>query len=258
MATSTILTHSADARRTTWLVLFGAGLMFLILQFGVTFLVSVMDLTWSALIGTAVMLAFVLAFERLVFARRPVEALSALGWGRANPRAALVAVILSVAMLAFFPVVSLGWGVPMELRGDWLWILVGAIVLNGIGEETLFRGFIFGHLRRAGLSFVRAGLIALLIFTAIHLLLFVQNPFVIALAGTVIALVASFPLAYLFERAGFSIWPTVILHVATHAIRLVAIPEPYSMTVLVAWLVLQIGMPFLILAFRGNLLKEQL
>ena len=58
------------------------------------------------------------------------------------------------------------------------------------------------------------------------------------------------------ERAGFSIWPTVILHVATHTIRLVAIPEPDSMTILVAWLVLQIGMPFLIWAFRGNLLKS--
>jgi membrane protease YdiL (CAAX protease family) len=231
--------------------------MFLILQFGVTFLVSMMDLTWSALICTTVMLVFVLALERFVFARRPVEALSALGWDRPNPRAVLVAVILSVVMLAFFPIVSLVWGVPMKLRHDWLWILVGAIVLNGIGEETLFRGFIFGHLRRASLSFVRAGLIALLVFTAIHLLLFAQNPFVIALAATVIALVASFPLAYLFERAGFSIWPTVILHVATHAIRLVVIPEPYSMTVLVAWLVLQIFMPFLIWAFRGNLLKEK-
>jgi len=255
---SPTLALERSARQTTWLILLGAGVMFLILQFGVTFLVSMMDLTWSALIGTAVMLAFVLALERLVFARRPVEALSALGWGRANPRAMLVAVILSVAMLAFFPVVSLVWGVPMELRSDWLWILAGAIALNGIGEETLFRGFIFGHLRRAGSSFVRAGLIALLIFTAIHLLLFAQNPFVVALAGTVIALVASFPLAFLFERAGFSIWPTVILHVATHTIRLVAIPEPYSMAVLVAWLGLQILMPFLIWIFRGNLLKEQL
>jgi hypothetical protein len=61
----------------------------------------------------------------------------------------LVSAILSVAMLAFFPVVSFSMGVPMELRGNWLWILVGAIALNGIGEETLFRGFIFGHLRRA-------------------------------------------------------------------------------------------------------------
>jgi hypothetical protein len=45
--------------------------------------------------------------------------------------------------------------------------------------------------------------------------------------------------------------------VATHTIGLVAIPEPYLMTVLVSWLVLQIGMPFLIWAFHGSLLKEQ-
>jgi membrane protease YdiL (CAAX protease family) len=250
-------TNERSAHQITWLVLLGAGLMFLILQFGVTFLISVMDLTWSAIIGTATMLVFVLSFERLVFARRPVESLRALGWGQANFRATLVAVILSVAMIAFFPIVSLRWNVPMKLRDDWLWILAGAIILNGIGEETLFRGFVFGHLRGAGLSFVRAGFIALLVFTTIHLLLFVQNPFVIALAATVIALVASFPLAYLFERADFSIWPTVLLHVATHTIRLVAIPEPYSMTVLVSWLVMQIGMPFLIWVFRGNLLKEQ-
>jgi membrane protease YdiL (CAAX protease family) len=254
---SLMFASEQPTRRTTWLILLGAGIMFLILQFGVTFLVSFMDQTWSAVIGTATMLAFVLAYERIFFARRPIEALGALGWVRANPRAILVAVILSLIMLAFFPIVSLVMGVQIKLRSDWLWILAGAIVLNGIGEETLFRGFIFGHLRRAGLSFVRAGLIALVIFTAIHMLLFVQNPLVVALAGTVIALVASFPLALLFERAGFSIWPTVILHVATHTIRLVVIPEPYSMTILVAWLVFQIGMPLLILAFHGNLLKKQ-
>ena len=222
--TNPITLTSVDERhilQVTWLVLLGAVVMFLILQFGLTFLVSSMDQTWSAFLSTMTMLLFVLAFERFVFARRSVEALSALGWVGAKPSAILVAVILIVPMLAFFPIVSLSWGVPMELRSDWFWILAGVIVLNGVGEETLFRGFIFGQLRRGGLSFVRAALIALLIFTAVHLLLFAQNPFAIALAGTVIALVASFPLAYLFERAGFSIWPTVILHVATHAIRLV-------------------------------------
>jgi membrane protease YdiL (CAAX protease family) len=247
-----------SVRQTTWLILLVALVMFLILQFGVTLLLSITDFTWSALFGTAAMLTFVLVIEHFTFARRPVKALRALGWGRADPRAVLVAVILSSIMLAFFPVISLVWGVPMELRHDWFWILAGSVALNGIGEETLFRGFIFGHLRRAGLSFVRAGLVSLLIFTAIHLLLFVQNPFVVALAFTFIALVGSFPLAFLFERAGFSIWPTVILHVTVHTVRLVMIPEHYSMTVLLAWLGLQLVMTFLILAFRGNILKEQL
>jgi membrane protease YdiL (CAAX protease family) len=241
------------ARQTLWLILAGGAVMFLILQVGVTLLASRIDPTWSAFIATGVMLAAALAYERLAFARPLAESLRALGWVRANPRAVGVAVILSAAMLVFFPIMSRATGAPIALRGNWLWILAGALVLNGIGEETLFRGFIFGHLRQAGLSFTRAGWIALAIFTAIHLLLFLQNPFVVALAGTLVALTASFPFAYLFERAGFSIWPTVILHVATHMIRLVAIAEPYNMTVLVAWLVMQIGMPFLILAFHGLL-----
>jgi membrane protease YdiL (CAAX protease family) len=243
-------------RQATWLILAGAAVMFLILQLGVTLLAARIDPTWSAFIATAVMLVVALAYERLAFACSPAEALRALGWVRADPRAVAVALVVSAVMLVFFPVMTRATGAPIALRGDWLWILAGAIVLNGIGEETLFRGFIFGHLRRAGQSFTRAGLIALAIFTAIHLLLFLQNPFAVALAGTLVALTASFLFAYLFERAGFSIWPTVILHVATHMIRLVAIPEPYNMTVLVAWLVMQIGLPFLILAFRGNLLKE--
>jgi membrane protease YdiL (CAAX protease family) len=255
---ATALAAERPAGRTTSLILLGAVTMFLILQFGVTFLLSMMDFTWSALLGTGAMLTFVLAFEWFMFARPPVEALSALGWGRANRRAVLVSVILSCILLAFFPIISLVWSVPMELRHDWLWIFVGSFVLNGIGEETLFRGFIFGHLRRTGLSFVRAGLISLLIFTAIHLLLFVQNTFVAAMAFTIIALLGSFPLALLFERAGFSIWPTVILHVTVHTIRLVMVSEPYTMTVFLAWLGLQLVMTFLIWAFRGNLLKEQL
>lgn len=244
-------------RKTIGLILLGGLTMFIMLQFGVTFLASITDLTWGALIATGGMLTFALAFEHFTFARRPGEALRALGWGQARFSALLVAIVLTILMLTFFPVVSLIWGVSLKLRGDWLWILLGAIILNGIGEETLFRGFIFGHLRRASLSFARAGLIALLTFTAIHLLLFVQNPFVVALAATLIALVASFPLALLFERAGFSIWPTVIIHVATHTIRFFVIPEPYTMSVLVAWLGLQIFMPLLILPFRRTLLKEQ-
>lgn len=245
-----------SAGKTTWLILLAAVIMFVILQFGVTFLMSIMDFTWSALIGTVAMLTFALGVERLLFARNPIRGLSALGWKHANSRALLVAVILSSIMLAFFPVVALVWSVPMELRTDWLWILMGSIILNGIGEETLFRGFIFGHLRHAGLSFFRAGLLALLIFTAIHLLLFVQNPFPVALAFTVIALFGSFPLAFLFERSGFSIWPTVILHATVHTIRLVVISESYSMNVFLAWLGLQIVMTLLILTFRRSLLKD--
>ena len=132
---------------------------------------------------------------------------------------------------------------------------MGAVALNGIAEETLFRAFVFGHFRREGqgMTFRQAALISLLIFAAVHLVLFVQNPFIIGVLGTLIAVTAAFPLAYLFEQGGFSIWPTVILHVATHVIRFVEIGEPFYMTAVLAWLILQVGAPFLIFAFHRNL-----
>jgi membrane protease YdiL (CAAX protease family) len=131
--------------------------------------------------------------------------------------------------------------------------------VNGIAEETLFRGFVFGHLRREGQgkTFRQAAWISLPIFAAVHLVLFVQNPWMIGVLGTLIAVTAAFPLAWLFEQGGFSIWPTVILHVATHVVRFVEINETFYMTMVLAWLILQVGAPFLIFAFRGNLLSQK-
>ncbi len=122
-------------------------------------------------------------------------------------------------------------------------------------EETLFRGFVFGGLREAGLSFGRAGTISMVIFATVHVLLFVQNPFIIALLGTLVAMAAAFPMAYLFERGSNTLWAPVMLHVAAHAIRLVDIPERYYLPAVSIWLVLQVGGLFLVFAFRGSLLK---
>ncbi|MCA9873806.1 MAG: hypothetical protein H6659_19065 [Ardenticatenaceae bacterium] len=70
----------------------------------------------------------------------------------------------------------------------------------------------------------------MLIFAAVHLFLFVPNLFIIGLLGTLIAVAVVFPMAYLFERGTNTIWAPTVLHVATHAIRPVDIPEPFYMT----------------------------
>jgi len=64
----------------------------------------------------------------------------------------------------------------------------------------------------------------------------------------------------LFERGNNTIWASALLHISTHVIRLVDIPEPYYMAGVSIWLVLQIGMVFLVYLFLGTLLKpaEQL
>jgi hypothetical protein len=51
----------------------------------------------------------------------------------------------------------------------------------------------------------------------VHLLLFVQSSFIIALLSTLLAK-AAFPRAYLFERGGNNLWAPVLLHLAEHAI----------------------------------------
>jgi membrane protease YdiL (CAAX protease family) len=244
---------------TTGLVLSGCLLLYLILQVGLTWLAPRMDQTWSQLLVAAVMLTVALLLEKLFWGRQPLAALRMLGFGKANWRAMVVAVIISALMLLFFPIFSALTGTSIILKLDWWWIVIGAVALNGIAEEVLFRAFVFGHLRREGQgkTFRQAAWISLLIFATVHLYLFVQNPFIVGALGTLIAITAAVPLALLFEASGFSIWTTVILHVATHTIRFVAISDPFYMIAVTAWLILQVGAPFLIFAFRGNLLKVE-
>ncbi len=237
-------------------ILAGAGLMFAILQGGLTVLVPGLGMTWTPLIVSAAMFAVVLTIERVAFGRGLPQALTALGFGRPRSGAMLTAVIIAVAMLTFFPLYSAATGVPFTVKPDWPGLLVGAIALNGLAEETLFRGFVFGHLRQAGHSFRRAGLVSLAIFGAVHLFLFTTNPVVVALLATLLAVAAGFPYAFLYERAGGTIWAGVMVHVAGHAFRLVDIPQAQMVTVASVWTIVLFGGVFLVFAFRNNLLKR--
>jgi membrane protease YdiL (CAAX protease family) len=233
--------------------LLGAILLFLVLELGVAWLAGWLDPTWSALIASVAMVALALLLERVFFHRAPRAALYILGYKRVDVPSLVVGACVVLVMLAFFPIFAAATGAQLTLKSDWLWILVGAIALNGIAEETLFRGYVFGGLRRGGLSFARSGFISLLVFAAVHLVLFLQNPPIVAFLATLVAITAAYPMAYLFERGHNTLWGPVLVHVGTHAIRLVDIPEPYYMTGLVAWIAFQIATPFLIFAFRGYL-----
>ena len=248
----------STARRAVIFILIGSAILFSILQFGVTRLAQLLDQTSAALLVTGTMLIVAVLLQRVFYKRNVLQGLSALGFGRPNVRAILVAAIIASVMLAFFPVFSLSTGAQIRLQPNGLWILLAIVTFNGIGEETLFRGYVFGGLRRdAGLSFRQAGFISMLIFAAVHLLLFLDNPFFVGLLGTLIAIASAFPMAYLFERGNNTIWAPVLLHVGTHMIRLVDISEAHYFTAVGIWLAMQIGMVFLVYIFLGNLLKPQ-
>ncbi len=245
----------SPARMHLGRILAGAAVMFVVLQGGLTLLIPRFDQTSSALIVATAMFGVAAVIERLAFGRDVRRGLLALGFGRPRPGALAAATIIGVAMLAFFPLYSAATGTPLSLKADWLWVLLGAIALNGLAEEALFRGFVFGHLRQAGHSFLRAGLISMAIFGAVHLFLFASNPFIVALLATLLAISAAFPFAFLYERAGRTIWAGVILHVAAHAFRLFDVSDDQMLTVGSAWILLQFGAVFLVYAFRNNLLR---
>jgi membrane protease YdiL (CAAX protease family) len=236
-------------------IVVGSMLMFGILQFGPTLLVSMgLDDTVGRIVTTTVMVAVALSIEYVAFRRGPRSALRALGYGAPKARAMVVSLAVSAIMLAYFPIVSLVLGVSLTLHDNWPWLVVGAVALNGIGEETLFRGYAFGHLRASGLTFRRAALISLIIFAGVHLVLFFTNSVAVAAISVVVALAWAFPMAYLFERGGANIWAPAVAHVATHGVRF--LDEP-AMPVLMGWLLFQIAAPFLVFLFhrylRGSL-----
>jgi membrane protease YdiL (CAAX protease family) len=254
-ATPTPSSTPAVNRGFLWRIVLGAAVMYVVLQGGLTLLTPRLDQTLAAIGVAAAMMAVAFVIERWSFGRDAAHAFTALGLSRPRGRALAVSLAITAAMASFFPLYSLATGVPIELRADWLWVLLGAIALNGIAEETLFRGFVFGHLRQAGQSFWRAGFTSLLIFALVHLVLFATNPPLVATLALIVAIVAAFPLAFLYERAGNTIWAGVVLHVGAHLFRLVEIPEAQYMAVALTWLVLQVGVPFLVLVFANNLLR---
>jgi membrane protease YdiL (CAAX protease family) len=248
--------EATESRRDVARIVACAVGMFAILQGGLTLLVGHVDQTTAALAVSAAMLATALVVERGVYRRGPRAALHALGWGRPTAGAVATAAIVGGTMIAFLPVYAAVTGTPMHLRPDWAWILVGAIALNGIAEETLFRGFVFGHLRQAGLTFRAAGACALVVFAAVHTFLFLANPPAVAFLAVVLAVAAAFPIAFLYERAGRVIWAGVVLHVAMHAFRLVAVPDDQLMTLAVAWIAMEIVGVFAVYLLKDTLLRR--
>ncbi len=123
------------------------------------------------------------------------------------------------------PVFAMVQGSTLTLLPGWLALVPGLFAQGGIAEEVLFRGYLFGHLRR-GRTFWRAAALSMLPFAAVHLLLFTTMPWPIALAALTLSVALSVPLAHLFELGGSTIWAPALLHaVIQGAVKIVVFPE---------------------------------
>jgi hypothetical protein len=73
-------------------------------------------------------------------------------------------------------------------------------------------------------------------FVAVHLVLFFSMPWPIALASVLLAIVISFPLAYLFELGGDTIWAPALLHFVIQATVKVVVFSEGAESFAIVWI----------------------
>jgi membrane protease YdiL (CAAX protease family) len=159
----------------------------------------------------------------------------------------VVSVTSCVALLILAQAYARIAGAHWMIDRSFLWLLLGLFAQAGIAEETLFRGYLFGHLRR-GRSFWIAGPLSMLPFVAVHTLLFFTLPIPIAFAALVLAIVISFPMARLFELGGSTIWPSALLHLVVQGTpKIVILPADEALGFSLFWMAASLALPLLIL-----------
>jgi membrane protease YdiL (CAAX protease family) len=232
--------------------------------FAIIYLVLDRSATWTnslygeyGLLICALVIVAALLVERLLFGRAPRQALGGLGFGRPSRRGLLAALLVSLALLAYFPIFALLSGQPLALREGWLWVALGVLLQGGVAEELLWRGYLFGHLR-VQRGFWRAAAIAMIYMVAQHILLLWQLPLPIAVAALAVALLSSFPLAHLFEAGGNTVWGPALLHcVIQGALKVVVVPEAYLLPAQLGWMAASVVVPYLAFLVRCAEVAQQ-
>lgn len=200
-------------------------------------------------IVAALVLGALLVVERLlVDEARPI--VRRLGLGVPTGRGIAAAIATSLALLLTIPTYAAVASVPFSMYPDWWRLVPGLFAQAGIAEETLFRGYLFGHLRQ-GRSFWPAAWLSLWPFVLVHVMLFAIFPWPIALASLALAAASTFPLAHLYELGGGTIWAPAILHFVIQAAVKIAIPQESSATFAIVWMSAAALLPFAVFLWRA-------
>ena len=170
-----------------------------------------------------------------------------LGLGVPRTRGLAVAAGASGVLLVAGVLFAQANGLTAVFYPGWARLLPGLFAQAGIAEEVLFRGFLFGHLRE-GRTFWRAAGAAMLPFLAVHLVLFTTMPWPIALASVALSAIISFPLAYLFELGGGTIWGPALLHFVIQGSVKVVVFADGAATFALFWMIASAALPLLVFA----------
>jgi membrane protease YdiL (CAAX protease family) len=204
----------------------------------------------AGLLVGALVVAACLVAERVLWGSGFAEAFRELGLGVPTARSLGAALGVGVGLLMTVPGFAWATGAHSTMAPGWLALLPGLFAQGGIAEEVLFRGYLFGHLRRRH-TFWRAALLSAGPFVVAHLLLFATMSWQVALASTVLAFVVSFPLSHLFEVGGRTIWAPALVHfVMQGTVKVVEMSGASSLWPLV-WMAACAVVPWLAFAIRA-------
>lgn len=176
----------------------------------------------GVLVGVIVVIA-TLCVERLLFVGSFREAARSVGLGMPAAQGMIVAIVIAGAMFLLIALFASQTGSTFEMYPNWQLLMIGLFFQAGIGEETLFRGYLFGHLRQRH-TFGKAVFFAAIPFVLVHAILFYQLPWSLAGASILLSIVMSFPFSKLFEMGGQTIWAPAIVHFAAQATAKMFVP----------------------------------
>ncbi len=205
----------------------------------------------AGLIVGAVVVVATVAVERTWLASTLRGAIRALGLQTPTGSSLLASGVISGVLLLVVPIYVAMTGARWTMDPQWLERVPGLFAQAGIAEEVLFRGYLFGHVRR-GRAFWRAASLSMLPFVAVHLLMFFTMPWPIAVASLLLAVVISFPLAHLYELGNGTIWAPALLHtIVQGTVKSIQFGGDSAATFPLVWIAASALIPLLALFARG-------
>lgn len=228
-------------------LLIGFAVLFAVLQGSAAALLSLRG--EAGLWVAAVTVGAALLAQRLLFVSTWREALASLGLGAPRTRGVLAAAGVSAVALCAFPLFAITQQAPVSIYPGAALLAAGIFLQAGVAEEVVFRGFLYNHIRH-GRPFWRAALLSAAPFAVAHLYLFATMAWPIALAALTLSVAISFPLAWLYELGGRTIWAPAVLHaVVQGAIKLLVIDDPVFPLI---WMAASLVTPWLVFLISSS------
>ena len=183
-----------------------------------------------------------LVVERVLYGTRPSVALRALGFGRPDARACLLALAVSVPVLVVPAVVA---GVTPALR---LAVAArGDLRVPRLAEELVWRGYAYRRLR-TDRTFGRAVVASMPLVVAAHVPIVFGSGLAVGGAAMVVAASTTVAFAHLWEMGRGTIWAPALLHTAIDSFKLVVLPPGSTVTFSLVLAAVSATVPLLVLA----------